>query len=329
MGNTKENSNKKLIAIFSNDSDFTTNDVCDWTTYFGHDCIIIKDINKQSTQLKIVIDKDSIMLTINGRTLSSIWFRKYWETMPFWVKDKIRDYISFHIEQELKVFNSAIMLAAVESIKNVIGSNFIVKGEMDINKQQLLYLAAKCGLNTPSTIISNCKEDIICFLQNYKNVIVKPLSDQASLIVDNNVMYSTYTEMISEKDIQKLSDMVFPCFLQEYIEKEFEIRIFYLKNKMYSSAIFSQLNKQTTIDFRKYIKDKEHRIVPFQLPKSIEKSIQKLMKAAGLNTGSIDMIYSEKGDYVFLEVNPVGQFGMISEPCNYYLEKKVAEELIN
>ncbi len=328
MENIKENNKKKLVAIFSNDSDFTTNDVYNWIEYLGNDCIIIKDINKQSTKIKIVIDKENITLTINDKTLSSIWFRKYWETIPIWLNDKISNYISFHIEQEIKVFNSALMIIAVESIKNIIGSNFILKGEMDVNKQHLLYLAAKCGLNIPSTIISNCKDDIIRFLENYKKVIIKPLSDPASLIVDNNNIYTTYTEIISEKDIKNLPNMIFPCFLQEYIEKEFEIRIFYLRNKIYSSAIFSQLFEQTHIDFRKYIKDKEHRIVPFQLPKSIEMSIRKLMKVVGLNTGSIDMIYTQKGDYVFLEVNPVGQFGMISEPCNYYLEKKVAEELI-
>ena len=29
------------------------------------------------------------------------------------------------------------------------------------------------------------------------------------------------------------------------------------------------------------------------------------------------------------QVNPVGQFSMVSKPCNYYLEKEVAKYLIN
>jgi hypothetical protein len=32
---------------------------------------------------------------------------------------------------------------------------------------------------------------------------------------------------------------------------------------------------------------------------------------------------------VFLEVNPTGQYGMVSDPCNYYLDKKIAEYLID
>ena len=52
------------------------------------------------------------------------------------------------------------------------------------------------------------------------------------------------------------------------------------------------------------------------------------MKYVNLNTGSIDMIVTKENEYIFLEVNPVGQFGMVSQPCNYYLEKKITEYLM-
>ena len=48
------------------------------------------------------------------------------------------------------------------------------------------------------------------------------------------------------------------------------------------------------------------------------------MKKVGLNTGSIDLIQSTDGQIYFLEINPAGQIGMTSKPCNYYLEKKIA-----
>lgn len=40
------------------------------------------------------------------------------------------------------------------------------------------------------------------------------------------------------------------------------------------------------------------------------------------------MIYNNDNDFVFLEINPVGQFGMTSNPCNYNLDKIIAEKLI-
>ena len=52
------------------------------------------------------------------------------------------------------------------------------------------------------------------------------------------------------------------------------------------------------------------------------------MQKLDLETGSIDLIKSTNGEYYFLEINPNGQFGMTSYPCNYNLEEKVALKLI-
>ena len=49
------------------------------------------------------------------------------------------------------------------------------------------------------------------------------------------------------------------------------------------------------------------------------------MRKLKLDSGSIDIIVTNKGEYVFLEVNPVGHFTQVSSPCNYYLEKEIAE----
>ena len=93
-------------------------------------------------------------------------------------------------------------------------------------------------------------------------------------------------------------------------------------------AIFSQNDPQTQMDFRRYQFEKPNRYVPYKLPKVLEGQLSALMQALDLDTGSIDLIRASDGRFVFLEVNPVGQFGMVSVPCNYYLEKKVAERLV-
>lgn len=93
-------------------------------------------------------------------------------------------------------------------------------------------------------------------------------------------------------------------------------------------AIFSQQSEQTKIDFRKYDPVKPNRCTPYKLPAEIENKIDRLMRRIKINSGSIDMIYSPNGQYYFLEVNPIGQFGMTSFPCNYPIEKRIAQYLI-
>ncbi len=51
------------------------------------------------------------------------------------------------------------------------------------------------------------------------------------------------------------------------------------------------------------------------------------MQAMNLNTASLDLVKTKEGRFVFLELNPSGQFGMTSYPCNYYLNKVIAEFL--
>ena len=51
------------------------------------------------------------------------------------------------------------------------------------------------------------------------------------------------------------------------------------------------------------------------------------MRQINLRTGSIDMIVDQNGNYIFLEINPVGQFVAYGEFCNYYLDREMAKIL--
>ena len=51
------------------------------------------------------------------------------------------------------------------------------------------------------------------------------------------------------------------------------------------------------------------------------------MRERGLNFGCIDMIYSQNNRYVFLEVNPVGQYDYVSQNCNYSIHEFIAKQL--
>ena len=115
-------------------------------------------------------------------------------------------------------------------------------------------------------------------------------------------------------------------FFQEKIDKDFEIRSFYLDGKLWSTAIISQNDEQTKIDYRKYNSNIPNRNVSYKLPNEIEEKADKLMKLLDLNCGSIDFIKS--GDkFYFLEINPTGQFLGLSITCNYNLDKEIASYL--
>jgi ATP-GRASP peptide maturase of grasp-with-spasm system len=196
----------------------------------------------------------------------------------------------------------------------------------NLNKLWLLNQSINFGLKVPNTIITNDKKDVINFKATHKKIITKPMYEIPD-INNNGEQVTTRTKLIDNTNI--LPNTFFPSLFQEYIEKEIELRIVYLEKEFYCMGILSQQNPKTMIDFRNYDRVNPNRSIPLDIPQEIKNKIINLMDFLNINFGSIDMILSKEGEYYFLEINPVGQFGMTSNPCNYNLEKKIAELLIN
>ena len=203
---------------------------------------------------------------------------------------------------------------------------------MSANKIENLEIAKSCNLSVPEYVITSCKLTLSQFAKRHERIICKPISETPHFTssIDNNIVESIilYTKGFTVDEIEDIPSSFFKSLFQQEILKEFEIRVFYLCDTCYSMAIFSQNDKQTQLDFRNYNDEKPNRTVPFNLPKEVEYNVKKFCRKAGYTMGSLDLIKSTDGNYYFLEINPIGQFGMVSYPCNYYLEKKLAEHLI-
>lgn len=186
-----------------------------------------------------------------------------------------------------------------------------------VNKLHILDVAHKIGLKVPQTYVV-CEKK---YIDTSKAHITKPIFEGFYERENKNFLYS-YTNELS--DITSLPSTFMSSCIQEKLQKAFELRIFFLRDKYYSFAIFSQQDSDTIIDCRK---GKTVRYVAYEIPKSIEFKLTKLVKQIQLVTGSIDMVVDTDGEYIFLEVNPVGQFVAYGEFCNSYLDKLIAENL--
>lgn len=195
---------------------------------------------------------------------------------------------------------------------------------MRLNKLFVLQLAEEKGLAIPKTEVLTTKKAVADFISQYPQAIIKPLSEVIFLEDSKDMHYNMLSKLLDAKGLKYVPERFFPSLIQEAVAKKMEIRVFYLYGKFYAMAIYSQNNKNTKNDFRNYDHKRPNRTVPYQLPSPISAKLEALMQALGFNTGSIDLILTPQGEYVFLEINPEGQFGMVSHPCNYYLEREMA-----
>jgi glutathione synthase/RimK-type ligase-like ATP-grasp enzyme len=196
--------------------------------------------------------------------------------------------------------------------------------ELERRKLTDLIAAKGCGLKIPETTITNNRNELKLFLDKYGKAITKPIHSHINVDLGSHIYASTGTRLVAASDIEQLDEIFAPVLLQEYLEKDIEIRVFFSGEAYFPMAIFSQGNEKTSIDYRNYDDERPNRNVPFSLPEDILAKLIKFNKQINLNTGSIDLIITKNGDYYFLEINPNGIFDDLSVKCNYFIEESIA-----
>jgi len=325
-----------LILIFSLSRDQATNGVIPWIDRYGGEFLRINDDEPEDPPARIEMDNADVRFRVGGRwystsEISAVWYRKgsFWFPDPLHEPDFPDDpALTALMARKLKRENLIAgqyfhHLVKHKGIK-VLGNPFLG----DPNKLILLHEADKLGLKVPKFDVTNRLND--CHLASPSAYITKSLSDGVYLWDVEGIRrgYFTYTEELSEVLAVGNADGDIPLSLvQEKIAKTFEIRAFYLDGAFVSSAIYSQGDPQTAIDYRKYNQIRPNRNVPMALPRDVEEKLSALFRKLELNTGSVDMIVDTAGEFVLLEINPVGIYGGMTSVCNFSIDQAIARWL--
>lgn len=319
-----------MILIVSQYSDFATSQVINWLQYFGKKFI---RINGDGNYRFLEISQNRLVIKMNGKLYNLLDCNNYWyrrDGISSWNlntnidyilhKSKLLQFMRHPIKQEINVIKSHIYNQIEEKIgyQNCVG-RFVNRS---VNKLDVLQKARKIGLLVPQSVILTSKQQIKPLLNDY-NLVTKATSESI-YDSDDNYRYISYTTEIDLEESTSLPPEFMASLFQEKIDKKFELRIFYLKGKFYPSVIFSQESNDGKIDCRR---NSNCRYLPYNLPKDIADKLHVLMKSIKQKTGSIDMVVDKNNNYIFLEVNPVGQFVAYGEFCNYYLDREMAKIL--
>jgi ATP-GRASP peptide maturase of grasp-with-spasm system len=339
-----------MICIISKAGlEITTEEVIDWLRFWQIPYVRFNVEDIRNSPLSISIDRNESSLslqagavTIAPESIKVVWYRRWGHALlesstnqasvfdskilftdvsqKEWQKRMIEGF--HHLRQETRAI-SEFIFGALSSARWL-----SVPDDNNINKLEVLKEAAQCGIDVPDTIVSNHRPTILNFATKYPHVITKAIKGTFSYHRGTTCV-AVYTTIVdSDVLAQHQGDLLFPVLLQECLDKQYEIRAFYLDRRFYSMAIFSQSDEETKVDFRRYQFRRPNRNVPYQLPAALTSKLTALMDRLGLETGSLDLVKTVDGRTVFLEVNPVGQFGMVSRPCNYHLEHEVATALV-
>ena len=166
------------------------------------------------------------------------------------------------------------------------------------NKLEQLKRASSFGLSVPDTIITNNPKDALDFYHKHDGDIIFKM--QKLPLVEDEGKYSTVlTQRLKSEDLQNF-EMVRnnPCCFQNYIDKDYEIRLIVIDKKLFPIAIYSQLSDYSKNDFRRYDFDKvKYEIM--NIPEDLKVKVNSLVDSYGLHYAAIDIIKRPNGQYVF------------------------------
>lgn len=194
-------------------------------------------------------------------------------------------------------------------------------------------IAKDIGLNIPEFIVSSNYYDLLSFYKEYKNVIIKPLSDTTLALVDNkfikqeNLFTDNFTAPYTAKfipneniDIKNIDNT--PTLLQLEINKKSDIRATVVDEKVF--AVEMPYNEGNPIDFRL----NNNSIKEYKLSNNIKEKLIKLVKMLGLRFASCDLVLGKNNQIYFLESNVQGNWLWTETNEKMNISEAIADSLI-
>ncbi|QVQ54440.1 ATP-grasp ribosomal peptide maturase [Spiractinospora alimapuensis] len=173
-----------------------------------------------------------------------------------------------------------------------------------------LRVARELGLRVPETIVTNVASDAKAFATGLgRPVIYKPFSPRGVIDEDGrqHLLFATpvTAEQIDDPALHLTTHMI-----QEYVAHTHAVRLCVVDTDMFAAEIHSG-SIAGHLDWRKdYAALKYSRTTP---PAHIRATVQSFMSHFDLRFGAFDFLVDESGRWVFLEINPNGQWAWIPE----------------
>ncbi len=252
--------------------------------------------------------------SFNGEKINfkSVWYRRL----------KLPHVSSSIVEEKIYLLNE--VEAFITNLFGIIKAKWLSEPtalRLAGNKFLQLTIAKEIGFNVPKTIVTNNKSVIVDFYNSNRGTIIKPINS-GRINYANNTSKLIFSNLIPKEYIEKIDEFdVVPSILQEYIEKEYELRVTVIDRKVFAAKVHSQSDQETIIDWRR----KKLTFTTYNLPNELQNLCVIMLEKLGISFGAFDFIKTPDGDYYFLEVNPNGQWAWIEIETGL----KISDEIIN
>jgi glutathione synthase/RimK-type ligase-like ATP-grasp enzyme len=189
-------------------------------------------------------------------------------------------------------------------------------------------MAGALGFELPPTLVTNSPEDFLEFYRQHHGNIISKLAE-SSFAESFGQDFWRFTEVVSKRDLGYAEAIRYcPLIFQAYVPKRLELRITVVGRVAFAVAIHSQESNRTRHDWRRYDEFRTN-YSPHELPSDVAQRCLRLVENLGLCYGAIDMVLTPDGRYVFLEINPNGQYLWIENQTGMPISDAICDLLMS
>jgi glutathione synthase/RimK-type ligase-like ATP-grasp enzyme len=179
-------------------------------------------------------------------------------------------------------------------------------------------LAHELGLKLPRTLVTTNAQAAREFIDSVRPAKVVFKAFLAA------IQEWRETRLIEQEDLDRLELVRYaPVIFQEYVPGV-DLRITMIGDDIFAAEIDVR-NTSYEVDMRMVVG--EGLVKAVTLPQAVQTQLRKLQHRLKLVYGAIDMRRTEEGEYVFLEVNPAGQWLFVEQRTGLPIARALADYL--
>ena len=195
-------------------------------------------------------------------------------------------------------------------------------------KASQLKMAGALGFELPPTLFTNHPDAFLQFYRQYNGHLVSKAAGKG-FVRSLGEGFNRYTQVVSKRDVGYAQAVRFcPLIFQAYVPKLVELRITVVGEAVFAAEIHSQVSHHTRDDWRHYDWN-ETPYFPHALPRDLEQRCVQLVHQLGLCYGAIDMVLTPDQRYIFLEINPSGQYFWIEQATGLPISDAICDLLLS
>lgn len=195
-------------------------------------------------------------------------------------------------------------------------------------KTRQLMMARRCGFTIPPTCISDYSPAITEFARRCRGTMIAKAVKSGFIEIDGEFKLAATTRLPSSfpADLEDFASI--PATYQAEIIKDHDLRVTVVDDHVFAAAIYSQESADTSVDWRVDAPGgAELRHEPIDLESSVRDACLQITRLLGLRYSAIDLIRTNSGGIVFLEVNPNGEWMWLESRCGFPLRDTIIDAM--